>query len=384
MIIRSLKKEIVTALAQFPVVGLIGPRQCGKTTLAKELAADFGTGFYLDLEKPSDLSRLADPELFLSQYADKLIILDEIQRLPDLFPLIRSLVDADRRAGRFLILGSASPDLARQSSESLAGRIIYKELTPFLSAEIGSVPADIRKLWVRGGYPLSWLAETDDASMTWREAFIASYLERDIPQLGIRVPASMLRRFWQMLAHCHGRTWNSSSIAANLGVSPPTIRHYLDILQDTFMVRQLQPYHANRGKRLVKAPKFFVRDSGILHTLQRVGSYDDLLSNPGVGLSFEGFVIEQIIAQTPSTWEHFFYRTSTGNEIDLILMPPGRKPLAVEIKHSLSPVLTKGFFEGFRDIGCDRGFVVYPGTERYELHENVTVIPAAGLAEILE
>lgn len=376
---RQLEAEVVRSLAQFPVVGLVGPRQSGKTTLAKQIAKTNVKGsLYLDLEKPSDLAKLEDAELYFSRHTDKLIILDEVQRRPDVFPLLRALVDTNKRKGRFLLLGSAAPDLTRQASESLAGRIVYHELTPFTLADIQPKAANLDRLWQRGGFPLSYLAASERESFRWREAFIQTYLESDIPQLGLRVPSTALRRFWTMLAHSHGQLWNGAKIAAALGVSNPTVRHYLDILQDTFIVRQLQPYHANTKKRLIKSPKIYLRDSGILHTLLHLPESDDLLGHPIVGASWEGWVIEQVLAIMPSTWQASFYRTSAGAEIDLVL-ERGNERIAIEIKHSLDPRPGRGFWSALADLGEARAYVIYPGKERYPLAPNVEVVPATQL-----
>ncbi|HXV65343.1 MAG TPA: ATP-binding protein [Vicinamibacteria bacterium] len=382
MIPRRLMGDVRLALRQFPVVGIVGARQVGKTTLAKEIARSRKNAVYLDLELPSDLAKLAEPELYLRQHSRALVILDEIQRRPDLFPLLRALVDKNRRR-RFLILGSATPDLTRQSSESLAGRVQYLELTPFNLAELGEDEGTIQRRWNRGGYPLSYL-ETDDArSMRWRHAFIQTYLERDLPNLGIRVPATMLRRFWTMLAHSHAQLWNASKIAQSLGVTPPTAQHYLDILQDTFMVRQLPPYHANVKKRLVKSRKIFLRDSGIIHALLDIPAYDALLGHPSAGASWEGFVLEQILTRVPASWQAFFYRTSAGAEIDLVLVPGGRaRPLAVEIKLSLAPTPSRGFWSALEDLNPSKSHIVYPGEELYSVAKNVFVLPVSSLARL--
>ena len=382
MILRNKLDHIRQALTRFPIVAIVGPRQVGKTTLARALAADLEEpSIYLDLELPSDLNKLQAAELYFRDNAASLIVIDEIQRMPELFPLLRAVVDQDRRPGRFLILGSAAPALIRQASESLAGRIEYHELSPLILAE--TAPADFRQLWCRGGYPESYLAPTDPASTSWREAFIATYLERDLPQLGIRVPAAQLRRFWTMIAHCHGQLWNASRIAAGMGLSPTAIRHYLDILQDTFIVRQLQPWHANVGKRLTKSPKVYLRDSGLLHTLLGLPNFDQLLAHPVVGSSFEGFVIEQLLASLPAGWEAYFYRTSAGAEIDLLLVNGNRPPIAVEVKYSAAPKPTKGFWLAFADLGCEKGYVVYPGNDRYPLGEGVVALPLGRIGDIL-
>ena len=273
----TLVQTVAEALAKFPVVALVGARQVGKTTLARVLQREtVGGSVYIDLERPTDLAKLEAPELYLEMHAHELVILDETQRMPDLFPLLRSLVDADRRNGRFLLLGSASPDLVRQSSESLAGRVVHLELSPLSLEEVGATMENVWRLWQRGGFPRSFLAQTDADSLQWREAFIQTYLERDLPTLGVRIPSATLHRFWRMLAHSHGQLWNASKIAASLGISAPTARHYLDILQDTFVVRQLQPYHANLKKRLVKRPKAYLRDSGLLHALLQLETLEDL------------------------------------------------------------------------------------------------------------
>lgn len=388
MISRALEKQIVISLQNFPVVGTLGSRQVGKTTLALEIRKHYpDTSVYLDLELPSDLSKIAEPELYLNQHRNSLVIIDEIQRLPSLFPILRALVDQDRKPGRFLILGSASPDMVRESSESLAGRIIYHVLPPLQISELGQDDGVHWSLWLRGGYPLSYLAKTDESSFIWREAFVKTYLERDIPQLGIRVPALQMRRFWLMLSHSHGHLWNASQIAGSLGITAPTVRHYLDILADTFIVRLLQPYLPNLKKRLVKSPKVYVRDSGLLHTLLNIRTIDGLLGNPYLGSSWEGFALEQVWNTLPDDWPKYFYRTSAGAEIDLIVLPPGSGPITFEMKYTGSPKLSRGFHLGFDDLGCRRGFVVYPGKEIYPLAKDVSALPitsVARLAEIME
>lgn len=377
MLPRTLAHALEKALTEFPVVGLVGSRQVGKTTLARQVVQEHPSeAVYLDLELPSDLAKLTAPELYLQQHADKLIILDEIQRLPELFPTLRALVDQARRPGRFLILGSASPDLIRQSSESLAGRIVFLELHPLHLLEVEHTASDdarrLTRHWWRGGYPDSFLAKTDAQSHRWREAFIRTFVERDLPQLGFQIPASQVRRFWEMVAHLHGQTWNASAIARSFGLTPPTIRRYLDLLTDTFLLRQLQPLHVNLRKRLVKSPKVYVRDSGLLHTLLRLSTWDQVQGHPVGGASWEGFCIEQIIQVLPSTVDVAFFRTHTGDELDLVLTDPSGQRLAVEIKYSAQPTLTKGFWNALRDLDITHAFVIGGGSATFPLHEKVT------------
>lgn len=383
---RSIQEQIEARLADFPVVAVLGPRQCGKTTLIRETVASHPGVVYLDLERPSDLGKLRDPELFFSlQRAEgtaSLFCLDEIQRAPELFPLLRSLVDEDRRNGQFLLLGSASRDLLRQTSESLAGRIAYLELTPFLARELpGDDPGALPRLWVRGGFPLSFLAASDESSRTWRESFVLTFLERDLPQLGFNVPAATLHRLWRMLAHLHGQTLNSSQLGAALGVSHTTVRSYLDLLTQTFMVRLLEPFATNTKKRLVKSPKVYLRDSGILHTLLQIDRLDDLLAHPVCGESWEGLVIENVVAALPR-WQPSFYRTKAGAEIDLIL-ERGRQRLAIECKASIAPVVSRGFWSALDDLGIEEAWVVAPVTEAYPLRAGVTVAPLRVLLDRL-
>ena len=385
MIKRDLQIKIQESLKDFPVVGILGSRQVGKTTLAKNLQYNLERkSLYLDLELPSDLNKLEEAELYLRQYSDSLIIIDEIQRMPSLFPLLRALVDQNRINGRFLILGSASPDLIKKSSETLAGRIIYHELTPFSINEVGIDKSIIQKLWLRGGYPDSYLAESNEKSFIWREAFIKTYLERDIPQLGLKVPSLQLKRFWTMIAHSHGQIWNASQISNSLGVSSPTIRHYLDILEETFIIRAQAPYYHNIKKRLIKSPKVYIRDSGLLHTFLGKSTIDELQGHPCIGNSWEGFVIEQIMSIIPENWSTYFYRTSAGAEIDLLLVPKNKKPIAIEIKYSASPKVSKGFWNIFEDTSCEKGFVVYPGEEIYPLSKNVFATPIEKIFKIIE
>lgn len=382
MIERKLLPIIRQALAANPVVALLGPRQVGKTTLARLLTAQDAHALYLDLELTSDANKLLDPELYLDAHHDRLVVIDEVQRMPQLFPLLRALVDRDRRPGRFLLLGSSSPELMQHSSESLAGRIRCFDLSPFCLAETGV--ETLRALWLRGGYPPSFLAARDSDSMDWRRSFITTYLERDLPQLGIRVPAGQLRRFWTMLAHLHGQLWNASRLAAGMGLSAPTIQRYLDILEDTFIVRQLRPYLAKVGKRLVKSPKVFLRDSGLVHALLGIESGEDLAAHPTLGASWEGFVVSQILALVPEGWQCHYYRTGAGAEIDLLLVDRRQALTAIEIKYSSAPQPPKGFHIACDDLACARRFIVHPGTARYPLPGHCVALPAAELQMLFD
>ena len=381
---RDLEPILHASLRRFPVVALVDPRQVGKTTLARTVARKFDGAVYLDLERPSDAARLSDPELYLEPLAKRLVILDEIQRRPELFPVLRSLVDARRANGRFLILGSASPDLSRQSSESLAGRIVYHELAPFSAHETATGTREKQMaLWNRGGFPGAFLAPTNARSLAWREAFIDTHLQRDLPALGVRIPATAMRRFWEMLAHFHGQLWNASKIAASLGVTAPTTKHYLDTLEDTFMIRQLPPFAGNLKKRLVKSPKVYLRDSGLLHALLRIGSTDELLGHPIAGASWEGWVIEQALAASGTNTGASFFRTAAGAEIDLVLEKPRGRRIAIEIKLSTAPKPTRGFWTGIADLKPSEAYVVYPGKERYPLGQGVDALPVSMLDEVL-
>lgn len=376
MIHRKLSPQIRESLAIFPAVALLGPRQVGKSTLARSIVGP--TDIYLDLERPADQARLRDAEAYLTSVEDRLVVIDEIQRNPELFPTLRALIDGRRRPGRFLLLGSASPSLRRQAAESLAGRIEYLELAPFSLDEVGATSENLQRLLLRGGYPESYLAPSDKASLRWRQAFIRTFLEQDIPQLGIRVPAAQLRRFWQMLAHLHGQLWNASQIAASLGTSPPTMRHWLDILTDTFMLRVLPPYHANLGKRLVKSPKIYLRDCGLLHALLGIDSLDNLFGHPVVGAAWEGLVVEHLIGQSSAGEQAFFYRTAAGAEMDLVLT--GKQRRAFEVKFGLAPKLGKGYHQALIDLDIAVGQIVYTGNERYQLSQDAI---ATSLADAL-
>lgn len=366
--------SIRTALGRAPVVVLSGPRQCGKTTLARELLSPASVN-YFDLEDPTSAARLAEPMTALGTL-EGLVVIDEVQRHPDLFPLLRVLVDRRPSTARFLILGSASGELERQSSESLAGRVERIQMGGFSLAEVG-VPNQ-SKLWARGGFPRSFLAATDADSSSWRSQFIQTLLERDLPQWGVRVPATALRRLWTIVAHYHAQTWNASDAARALDVSQPTVRRYLDLLTDAQVVRQLQPYHANLKKRQVKSPKIYVRDSGILHQLLGIRSEKDLLEHPKVGASWEGFVIEHLIGEQlhDGVW---FWATHQGAEMDLILERDARL-FGVEIKRTDAPKITPSIRTALDDLGLERVAVIYPGAKRYPLGEKVEAVPLGDLA----
>ncbi|MBE7417703.1 MAG: ATP-binding protein [Ideonella sp.] len=385
MIRRRLLPALASALAEAPAVALLGPRQVGKTTLALELAHG-RPAVYLDLESEADRAKLAEAELYLPQHADKLVILDEIQRAPQLFASLRGLIDAGRRRGqgkgRFLVLGSASIDLLKQSSESLAGRIRYLELAPLDAGEVGLERLDT--LWLRGGFPQSLLADTDAASLRWRVDFIRTYLERDIPQLGPRIPAETLRRLWTMLAHSQGGLLNAAALARALAVDGKTVAAYLDLLVDLLLVRRLAPWHGNVRKRLVKSPKVYVRDSGLVHALLGLGDREALLAHPVAGVSWEGLVIESLIAAAPEGTEAHFFRTAVGAEIDLLLELPGRRrPWAIEIKRALAPKIERGFHLACDDVRPERRLVVYGGVERFPLAKNVEAVSLIGLCREL-
>lgn len=385
MIPRFLHKKVIAGLNNNPAVALLGPRQAGKTTLAQQIAKEFPS-VYLDLENPADAAKLQDPIHYLSTQAGKLVIFDEIQRAPKLFQPLRSIIDQGRQQGdgngQFLILGSASIDLLKQSSESLAGRIHYLELSGLSPREAVSVPPDT--LWLRGGFPRSVLASTENASTEWREDFIRTYLERDIPQLGPRIPATTLRRFWKMLAHLQGSNLNAAQLASGLDVSSTTVLRYVDLMVDLLLVRRLQPWFVNTGKRLVKSAKVYVRDSGIMHQLLGITDFEDLLSHPVVGMSWEGFVIENLLGAAPRSTEAYFYRTSNGIEIDLLLQLPSQKLWAIEIKKTLAPKVSKVFYKACEDVKPTQKFIVYSGKETYPLTKDIEAISLPDLMGKLE
>jgi predicted AAA+ superfamily ATPase len=375
---RHTLESVISALENQAAVVLLGPRQVGKTTLALEIASQ-RPSVYLDLERDTDRQILTEPDLYLDEQMGQLVILDEVQQLPDLFKSLRGQIDMRRRrghrTGQFLLLGSASNVLLQQSAESLAGRVRYIEMPPLLLDEVGA--GVLSDLWLRGGFPDSFQAQNDRASMEWREDFLRTYLERDIPALGPRIPATTLRRFWTMLAHAQGGLLNAAALAEGLGVSGQTIGRYLDLLVDLMLVRRLQPWHENVGKRLVKSPKVFVRDSGLVHALLGLSSLESLLGHPVVGGSWEGFCLETLIAAAPNGTEPYFYRTSAGAEIDLVLRFPTGEIWAIEIKRTTAPKVTRGFHTGAQDITANRKVLVYAGEREVPAGEGLRATPLA-------
>lgn len=377
MIARPIYLDAVsTALQRSPVTALLGPRQCGKTTLARLLARG-REAHYFDLESPVDRQRLQNPELLLGSLSG-LVVMDEIQLLPELFSVLRVLVDRPAHGARYLVLGSASPHIIKKISETLAGRIEFVDMAGFNLAEI--LPEERDRLWLRGGFPRSFLAGSEKDSLAWREGFIRTFLERDIPQLGITIPAAAMRRFWTMLAHLHGQTWNASDLGRSMGLSDKTVRHYLDILTGTYMVRQLQPWHENLKKRQVKTPKVYLRDTGLLHSLLNIPGMGDLWGHPRLGASWEGFTLEQVLC-TLRTTEAYFWATQGGAELDLLFFAGGRR-FGVECKFSEAPKVTRSMHSALADLSLTHLWVIYPGTVRYPAHEKITMLPLAEVAHL--
>ena len=377
---RQSQQKLIQRLQQFPAVGLLGPRQVGKTTLAFAQKALYPDALYLDLELPSAQRQMDDPEAFLMSHAQQLVILDEVQRMPGLFGILRGVIDQRRRmgqaSGQFLLLGSATGVLMQQSSESLAGRVAYVELPPLQAPEIFTHQpsvADLNALWVRGGFPLSWLAPSDADSMTWREVFMATYLEKDIPALGPRIPATTLRRLWTMLAHHQGELLDLSKLAAALAISGQTVSRYIDLLCDLMLVRRLPAWHGNVGKRLVRSPKVYVRDSGLVHALLGLPNLDAVLGHPIAGSSWEGFVMEQLINAAPQA-QACFYRTSNGAEVDLVLTFRNQQTWVIEVKRSSAPTVSRGFYQAATDLGAVRKLLVAPVAQPYPLKDGIEVV----------
>lgn len=385
MIHRHADAEVRDRLQDMPAVVLLGPRQVGKTTLARQIAADWpGGAVYLDLERPADQLRLDDADSYLRAQRGKLVVMDEIHRAPGVFEVLRGIIDdhrlAGQRAGQFLLLGSAALDLMRQSSETLAGRVAYVDMVPVSTQEAAAANVDDATLWLRGGFPDSLLAADDRRSLNWRRDFIRSYLERDVPMFAPRLPAETIGRLWTMLAHQQGGVLNQARIASALGVSNPTIDRYIDLLVDLQLVRRLRPWSGNVGKRLVKSPKVYVRDSGVLHGLLELETMDALLGHPVSGLSYEGHCIDNLVQAADQRRVPYFYRTHVGAEIDLLLERGGRPEIAIEIKRSMAPSLERGFGVACDDLGIEQRYVVYPGSERFPLRQGAVAI---GLREMV-
>ena len=385
MIDRELHANLLEALDDFPAVALLGPRQAGKTTLARAVGDGLNGSVYLDLESPSDRLKLTDPEAYLSQHEDKLVILDEVQKMPALFQPLRSLIDQGRRkglaAGRFLLLGSASGELLRQSGESLAGRIAYLELPPLQIQEVDGVEQDA--LWSRGGFPNSFLAKSERQSLVWRQNLINTYLERDIPSYGARIPAETLRRLWTMLAHKQGGLLEVSQLGKNLMIDAKTVHRYLELLVDLMLLRRLQPWHSNVGKRLVKSPKLYIRDSGLVHALLGIATADALLSHPVVGNSWEGFALETLLNAAPINTTSGFYRTSNGAEVDLLLDMPGQGVWAIEVKRGPAAKPRRGFYSACEDLQPARKFMVHARADRFPIGDGVEAMGLGELARLL-
>lgn len=373
MIKRFILNELIELLTEFPVIAIVGSRQVGKTTLVKSLQKDIEKEIiYIDLENPRHEVKLNDPVLFFENNEDKCIILDEIQRRKDLFPILRAMIDQSRKPARFILLGSASPELIRDSSESLAGRIFYKELCPFHLLEL---PENVEKdLIIRGGYPNSFLAKSDRISELWREGFVQTYVEKDLPLLGLPLTPGESRRLLRMIVHLHGQVLNYSSLSKALGVSSPSVKKYIMLLEHAFLISLLEPYSGNSAKRLIKSPKIYVRDPGILNSILGIRNYNDLLANPAAGNIWEGFVLEQIKNLLPYNASPCFYRTNHGAELDVIVTLANEKRIGVEIKFSTSPKLTKGNYEAMKDLDLEQLYVIVPTSDDFWLKENVRVL----------
>ncbi len=381
---RTAEADIIKLVAFFPVVAVVGPRQVGKTSLVQAIRSRLDKpSVYLDLENPDDLAKLNQPSLFLDPLADQTIILDEVQKLPSLFPVLRGIIDKKRMPGRFILLGSASPDLIRDASESLAGRIAYFELNPFSFDEIKAYK-DYRTHWFRGGFPPSLLAPDEDSSRLWRQNFIRTYLERDLPQLGLKADPMLTRRLWQMTAHLSGHLLNMEKLSASLGLHGTTVRKYLDFFESAYLIRRLRPYFINLKKRLVKSPKIYVRDTGVLHHLLGISSPVQLAGHPALGGSWETYVIEQVAAKLPDWAEMFFYRTHQGTEADLVIARGGRPEILIEIKYSTTPIPSKGFYIAQSDLDTTKHFVICPVETSFTLKENVLAIGVHELEKMFD
>ncbi|MFH2096772.1 MAG: ATP-binding protein [Bacteroidota bacterium] len=372
MIKRRITADLLELAESFPALGIIGPRQVGKTTLAKEIIKNLNKhSVYLDLENPRDIAKINDPVLFFESNLDRLIVLDEVQRIPDLFPVLRAMIDLKRVPSRFILLGSASPDLIRDSSESLAGRIAYQELFPFNILEMKNMP--VETLWFRGGFPDAILSKSDNLSLKWHQNFIKTYIERDIPMLGLNIDRNIIHKLWTMLAHWNGNMINYSTLSKSLELSSTTVKKYVSFLEDAFLIRQLQPYSPNIKKRLVKSPKVYIRDTGILHYLLHIDSFADLQLHPVIGHSWEGFSIEQIIQVANDRLQPFFYRSHQGAECDLVLVKGGKPYYGIEIKYTASPKITKGLLQSIEDLNTEKNFIITPESDDYFITKGIRV-----------
>lgn len=381
---RSAEKEILHLVENFPAVAIVGPRQVGKTSLVKHLTGSLTKPVdYLDLENPDDFNKLTNPGLFLTTLKDHTVILDEVQRVPGLFPILRSLIDLHRQPGRFILLGSASPELIRDTSESLAGRVAYFELQPFSSVELPA-SSDYQQHWLRGGFPESLLAKDDAISLNWRENFIRSYLERDLPLLGLRADPMLIRRLWSMIAHLNGQLLNLTSLANSLDISAPTVRRYLDFLESAFLIRQLTPWFSNTKKRLIKTPKIYLRDTGLLHALLRIETISQLQGHPALGSSWEAYILQEIITRLPPRSDIYFYRTHEGTEADVVITLQGIPEILIEIKYSTTPKPSKGFFIAQNDLSISKNFIICPVSRSYLLTKDITVLSHNELNKIFE
>lgn len=373
-ITRTAESEVLRLVGTFPAVVIVGPRQVGKTSLARRIAERLERpSVYLDLELPDDFGKLSNPSLFLEKLSNQTVIIDEVQRRPALFPILRALIDRQREPGRFILLGSASPELIRDTSESLAGRVAYFELQPFSYQETAQV-SDYQSHWLRGGFPESLLAVDEQSSLDWRENFVQTYLERDLPLLGLRAEPILVRRLWTMLAHLSGGLLNLETLAGSLGITAPTVRRYIDFLEAAYLIRRLPPWFANISKRLVKTPKVYIRDTGVLHTLLNIASLQKLQGHPSLGASWETYVLQEIAAKLPPRHEIAFYRTQDGTEADFVIVNAGLPETLVEVKYSSTPKVSKGFYIAQQDLGVQRGMVVCPTEQGYPLSENTSVI----------
>jgi len=379
---RLAEKEVARLAAKYPAVIVVGPRQVGKTSLVMQLGPQLlRKTIYLDLERPDDLGKLTNPTLFFDASEDQTVIIDEVQRMPELFPVLRSAIDRKRQPGRFILLGSASPELIRDTTETLAGRVAYLELAPFT---LGELPpgTDFRQHWLRGGFPESVLAADDKDSLEWRQFLIRAFLERDLPMLGLRADPLLIRRLWTMIAHMNGGLLNMQALAKSLGISVPAVRRYIDFLESAFLIRRLAPYHFNIKKRLVKSPKIYIRDTGILHALLNIGDMQQLFGHPAIGGSWEAYVLQEICARVPLGTDLFFYRTQDGTEADIVIAPAGIPERLVEIKFSTAPNLGKGFFIAKEDLKTRRNFVVAPVENGYPVAEDIRVLGYRELDEV--